>query len=194
MKFLATLALFFSQLLVSTASSAKGLVFSQTISSLPLLFRATDSKLSDLEFSPTDGRTVLVFLSSECPCSDSYIEELNRLSIVFASRGVKFVGVHSNHNESFEKSQRYFANKKLNFSVIDDRNQKILEMLAAYKTPHAYIVRNRDRKVIYHGGVGSTRHAEPGMKLVLERALNQGESPDPAQTKTMGCMIERREM
>jgi len=47
--------------------------------------------------------------------------------------------------------------------------------------------------VLYHGGVGSERHASAEMKHYLERALEQGDDPQPEQTITMGCVIERKD-
>ncbi|HVJ65115.1 MAG TPA: hypothetical protein VM901_07665 [Bdellovibrionota bacterium] len=136
-------------------------------------------------------RSVYVFLSSECPCSDSYVDELNRLAQKFPT--VAFVGVHANPVEASPAALAYFESKALRFPVIDDQAQTALTVFRAIKTPHAYVVRERDGKVLYHGGVGSERHASAEMKHYLEKALEEGDHPQPEQTKTMGCVIERKD-
>lgn len=157
---------------------------------------ATAAVSLHLEFKPAlsklQERTVFVFLSAECPCSDSYIPELNRLAHKYAEQGVRFVGVHSNADESREDAQKYFSKAKVVFPVVDDGDQKILNLFAALKTPHVFVIDHVQRTVIYHGGVGSAHRAEAEMNHLLERALDQGLSPDPKETKTLGCLIARQ--
>lgn len=138
-----------------------------------------------------EGRSVFVFLSSSCPCSHSYLKELRRVSALFENDKVKFWGVNSNFREDSNKAQEYFSSQRLGFEVLDDRDQKILTMFEALKTPHVFVVENKTRKIIYHGGVGSTHVASSGMSAYLETALGQGMDPDPKVTKTLGCLIER---
>jgi thiol-disulfide isomerase/thioredoxin len=155
--------------------------------------RNIQSANSVLSIDADEGRTVVLFLSSECPCSDSYIPEIKRLSELYSGKGVRFVGVHSNHKESLADAQKYFTAKASGLEVIYDHEQLILEKFKALKAPHAFVVRNRDLRVIYHGGIGSTRNADSKMELYLQRALEQGDQPKPSYTKTLGCLIERKD-
>src|SRR4051812_19948428 len=51
-------------------------------------------------FSETNKGTVLIFLSVDCPISNTYAPELARLKKDFSSKGISFVAVYPNVEES----------------------------------------------------------------------------------------------
>src|SRR5689334_6655432 len=57
-----------------------------------------------MELSKPRLGTVIVFLSSKCPCSASHQPALNELAQEFEKDGFRFVGVNANTNEEFELS------------------------------------------------------------------------------------------
>jgi hypothetical protein len=134
---------------------------------------------------------VVAFLSAKCPCSESHESLLTALVHEFPE--FEFVGINSNAGESQEVAEKHFTQASLPFPVLKDPMSVTAKEFRALKTPHVYVV-DGDGEIIYSGGVTSSATAKPGSKPFLRTALLQvraGKRPDPAETRTLGCMIER---
>lgn len=141
---------------------------------------------------PSDKKaTVMVFMSSKCPCSDSHVSVIKQL--IDKYKDFAFVIVHSNVNEDEAQAQKYFASLELKTLVLQDENAKMADMMKAYKTPHAFII-DRQGEVIYKGGVTDSNNALKAEKQYLAEALedlNQGRPLKTSETKALGCFIAR---
>lgn len=134
---------------------------------------------------------VVVFLSAKCPCSNSHVVEISHLSKDFPE--FNFVAVHSNKDESLEKSKEYFANSKLPFLVIQDEENKIADEFKALKTPHVFVIL-ADGKIAYQGGVSDSNNFAESHKKYLRDALTDIHDNKPVRTpegRTLGCSIPR---
>src|SRR5438477_9929571 len=68
-----------------------------------------------------DGRVVVVaFLGTECPLARLYAARLNELAEEFAARGVAFVGIDANQQDSAAQIAAYVKNQSLHFCVLTD--------------------------------------------------------------------------
>lgn len=94
----------------------------------------------------------VVFLSAECPCSNSHVAELAKLAADYPS--FQFVAVNANANESDAEVKTYFEKAALPFPVLRDSGAKIADALKAAKTPHAFLL-SPGGKVLYNGGVSN---------------------------------------
>ncbi|WP_127716082.1 redoxin domain-containing protein [Halobacteriovorax sp. HLS] len=133
--------------------------------------------------------TVLIFISAQCPCSDSHIEEIKRLKKKYSN--VKFYGVHSNYTESKSVAIEYFKSKKINFPIIHDSESSLAKKLGALKTPHAYILQAQGN-IVYRGGVTNRSNALNATKFYLDSALldiKENRMPRTPMRKTLGCYI-----
>jgi peroxiredoxin len=81
---------------------------------------------------------VVVFMSAKCPCSNSHVAILKKLSQKY--QNFKFIGIHSNSDESKESAQKYFKSAGLRFDIIQDQKNRLANELQAYKTPHAFVI------------------------------------------------------
>lgn len=153
-----------------------------------------DHKEKSLSFDYKDKKnTVVVFLSSVCPCSNSHIKTLKALSNEF--KETQFVGVHSNYTEDKTKAMAYFNKMELPFPIIYDKETEIAKRFGAVKTPHAFIL-NQQGQIIYNGAVTSSSNAEIAKYNYLEIALNDlkaGNKPSAPRRKTLGCYIPIKE-
>ncbi len=134
---------------------------------------------------------VVVFLSAKCPCSNSHVGEITQLSKDFHE--FNFVAVHSNKDESIEKSKEYFANSKLPIPIIQDDENKIADDFKALKTPHVFVVL-ADGKIAYQGGVSDSNNFAESHKKYLREALTDIHDNKPVRTpegRTLGCSIPR---
>ena len=148
----------------------------------------TDQKL---ELEAGNKGTVIVFMSAKCPCSNSHIGIMKKLSEEF--RDFNFIVVHSNTDESIEESKAYFKNAGFNFPVVQDENGQLADRFKALKTPHAFLL-SAEGTIIYKGGVTSSTSGETADKQFLKDALTEAKEGKPirvAESRTLGCIIER---
>ncbi|MFN7729502.1 MAG: thioredoxin-like domain-containing protein [Bdellovibrio sp.] len=142
---------------------------------------------------PSKKAVVLVFLSVKCPCSRGHVPEIQKLSKQYPQ--FQFVGVHSNLDETLEQTQEYFKAQGLGFPVIQDDNTKTANAWKALKTPHVFVV-SPDGNVLYKGGVSDSAKFENASQFYLREALEDlahDRSVKTAQTRVLGCVIERGE-
>jgi len=144
-----------------------------------------------LEVSPGKIGTVMVFLSSNCPCSNSHVPLLKKVAEDF--KDFSFVAVHSNSDEPLEKSKPYFKAAQLPFPVLQDHNAKLADEYRALKTPHVFVL-SPAGKVLYRGGVTSSATAAPTDTQFLREALSditEGKPLRRSEGRTLGCVIAR---
>ncbi|HMQ10525.1 MAG TPA: thioredoxin-like domain-containing protein [Oligoflexia bacterium] len=145
----------------------------------------TDKKIKN------DVTTVVVFLSSRCPCSHGHISVLNTLAQDFSS--VQFLGVHSNQDENDTQDALYFKNLNLSFPVFRDENAKLANEFGALKTPHVFVL-NKSGGLVYEGGVDDSLMPDTAKKHYLRDTLTlieNGQNPKTQRTRTLGCEISR---
>jgi hypothetical protein len=136
--------------------------------------------------------TVVVFLSNLCPCSNAHINHLVELSKEFPD--IKFIGIHSNTNESPNASKEYFKSKNLPFPVFQDNSTEWADRLKAYRTPHAFLI-NPEGTLAYQGGVTSSADPERADSFYLKVTLKKfiaGEKIESSRTRVLGCKIARK--
>lgn len=143
----------------------------------------------------TEGQKglVVVFVSAICPCSDSHVQELNRLAKDFSD--FKFVAIHSNVNEPLEMSQAYFKKAGFSFPVIEDQKAQLADQFQAFKTPHSFVVLP-DGSFAYQGGVSNSHDFAKSKRKYLREALADIQAGRAVQTpegRTLGCVISRGE-
>lgn len=140
---------------------------------------------------------VLVFLSKNCPCSDSHVAHLNQLSSDF--KNIHFYGVITDQitTDNTQDIDSYFNNKQFNFPILQDREQKLIKQFNALKTPHVSLLKkhkNGQYTTIYEGGVTNNRHFAQAEKFFLKEnllAIQQQASLPYTNGKSLGCYIRR---
>lgn len=135
--------------------------------------------------------TVLVFMSSKCPCSNSHVTTIKELAE--KHKDFSFYIIHSNVNEDEQQAKSYFSSLGIKIPILQDNQAKIADSLKAYKTPHAFIL-NPKGEIIYKGGVTDSNNAIKAEKHYLADALEDADQNRPlrlSETKTLGCFISR---
>lgn len=171
------------------------LLFTFVITSIcaaqPISFSGSDLVSGqELKF---DGKgMVIAFLSAKCPCSNDHVGELAELKKSFP--GYKFVGIHSNADETLAEAKTYFAKIGLPFPVIQDDGAKIADQFKAFKTPHVFVI-NELGEAVYQGGVTDSKKFQRAERKYLREALNDlknHQSVKTAEARTLGCAISRK--
>ena len=153
---------------------------------------------SRFQFPPETGEwTVVCFLGTECPLARLYASRLVQLASTFEPRGVEFVAIMSNHQDSHDDIVGYVADYRLDFPVARDEKNRIADLLHAERTPEV-VVLDRKGHVGYRGRIddqylpGITR-GEPTERDLANAltALLDGKEPATQVTDPVGCIIGR---
>lgn len=151
---------------------------------LPLALRAGETIRLDL------------FLATECPISNRYMPELNRIATDYKPRGVILNGYFPEPGLTPEALSNWVRNFSAGFPVGIDKQARHARNLSATLTPEAVI--QVGTKLVYRGRIddryvswGKSR-PEPQRRDVVE-VLDQllaNHIPTPRFTKAWGCFIE----
>ncbi|MDQ6678294.1 MAG: redoxin domain-containing protein [Acidobacteriota bacterium] len=139
--------------------------------------------------------TVLIFLRTDCPVSNSYAPEIERLSKAYASRGVQFQLVFPDRALSQQQIDRYRREYALTIPAKRDPDRAITTKAQAITTPEAAVFVGG--RLVYHGridnryaAIGKARPAatEHDLEQVLQ-AVTQGHESPFAHRPAIGCAI-----
>ena len=140
---------------------------------------------------------VVTFLGTECPINNAYAPRLAELAKAYADKGVQFLAVNSNCNDTPAVIAGHAKKYGLTFPVLRDAANVVADRFGARRTPEAFVL-DRDRRVVYRGriddqyGVGYKRDAPTRRDLVeaLDEVL-AGKPVSRPVTKPAGCFIAR---
>jgi peroxiredoxin len=157
-------------------------------------YRGKEVSLSDYESSPI---VVLAVLGTECPLAKLYAGRLVTLQAEFKERGVVFLGINANVQDSLAEMAAYARRHELSFPLLKDVGNRVADALGADRTPEVFVLDDQ-RHVRYRGriddqyGVGYVRNAPDRADLQL--ALNEllaGAPVSQPVTEAVGCRIGR---
>jgi peroxiredoxin len=163
-------------------------------------FELNDSRGAKRSLAEWDDKPVLVvvFLGVECPLAKLYGQKLAAMEKEFAERGVQFIGVNSNQQDTLQELAGYATKFDVKFPLLKDPGAKIAEQFGATRTPEAFVL-DRDRAIRYQGriddqyGVGAARdHATKTEMVDAVEALLAEKPVEVAVTQPVGCLIGRR--
>jgi len=139
------------------------------------------------------GPTVVVSLSSRCPCSEAYDGRLRALAEEWRARGVRFVGFVASADETAAQVAAFQRAAELPFPVFKDEGGALAEALGATVTPEAFLL-DRAGRVVYHGQIDDNRNPQRTRVRYLDAALQavrEGRPPPVRETRAAGCAIAR---
>lgn len=135
--------------------------------------------------------TALVFMSSECPCSQGYDHRLSQLASELARQGVRMVGINANPQEPVSEIAAHAKRCRLPFPMLLDRRQVVLRRLGARMTPEAYVA-DAMGTIRYHGRIDDNRDETQAKSHDLRDAAlatARGADQPAAETLPFGCAI-----
>ncbi len=140
--------------------------------------------------------TVLVFVATDCPNSNTYAPVLARLYREYSPRGVLFLNVYSDPAETAANVAKHDADFQIPYPGLLDPRQTLARQTGAKSTPEAIILSPEGRE-LYRGQVddrfvdlGKTRFqpTEDSLREALDEVL-QGKPVTHPVTKVLGCAI-----
>jgi hypothetical protein len=143
-----------------------------------------------------DRATVLLFISAECPVSNRYAPEIQRLYAAFEPKGVRFWLVYPNPAETPAIIASHLSAYGYPDIVLRDRTNRFLKSAKPTVTPEA-VVFNAAGAIVYQGRIDDRfvelmRERPAPTTHDLERALTavlEGKRVVPATTQAVGCFI-----
>lgn len=168
-----------------------------------------ESALSELSLKTFRGQTwrlederesefvVVVFLGTECPLARLYGPRLQQLHEQFSERGVSFVGINSNRQDSVTEIGFYVEKAGIRFPMLKDVGNKAADALNAVRTPEVFVL-NAAGNVVYQGriddqyqpGISRDKVQRRDLAIALEELLS-GQAPSVPRTEPEGCYIGR---
>jgi peroxiredoxin len=140
---------------------------------------------------------VVAFLGAECPLSTRYAARLADLAKEFGPKGVAFVGVNANRQDSITQLARLAKTHAITFPLLKDVGNVVADSFGARRTPEVFVL-DAGRVVRYRGrvddqyGIGYARPkaTRRDLALALEELL-AGKKVTKPETKAAGCLIGR---
>jgi peroxiredoxin len=145
-----------------------------------------------------DGNLVVIaFVGTECPVAKLYAARLIDLAKEYEAKGVRFLAIDSNQQDSISDLNRFVREYKIAFPILKDVKNVVADQFGAQRTPEVYVL-DKEHIVRYHGrvddqyGVGYVRKKAEERDLV--NALNEllaGSPVTKSETQAVGCFIGR---
>lgn len=135
---------------------------------------------------------VVMFISTQCPYSNAYNDQMKDLANAFAAKGVLFVGINSNSTEDAATVAAHAKAHNHTFPIMKDPNNKVADLYDAHRTPEVYVI-DPEGKLRYHGRI-SQDHENPASSPDLKNALDAFLAGKPiarTETRAFGCTIKR---
>jgi peroxiredoxin len=141
---------------------------------------------------------VVFFVLTDCPISNGYVPEMNRIARDYAQRGIRTYAVMADLDKSSAELKKHATEFGYAFPVLVDPKQQLVRLAGATVTPEAAVL-GSNGDVLYLGRIDNrapdiaTRRVQP-TEHDLRRALDAvvaGKRVTPARTTAVGCAISR---
>jgi peroxiredoxin len=170
---------------------------------------AIGAKVADVAMRDMDGRQrtlgeykdkkaiVAIFVGTECPIANLYFPTLAEMQKHYGDRGVQFLAINSNDQDSFAEVVAHARERKLPFPVLKDSEQKAADAFGARRTPEVFLL-DRSLTIQYRGRIddqyGYTYRRAAPTRTELKDALDEllaGKPISTPQSECRGCLIGR---
>jgi len=139
---------------------------------------------------------VLIFVSIDCPVSNRYAPEIQRLYQEFSAKGVRFQLVYPNPADTREAIAEHLKAYGYPAIGVPDPQHTLVRSAQATITPEAAVFDSENR-LLYRGRIddrfvelGRERPAATAHDLrnAISAALN-GQPVSPSRTQAVGCFV-----
>lgn len=161
-----------------------------------------DGKMRGLYSSSSEQGYIIVFTCNHCPYAKAYEDRIIALHKEFGPQSYPVVAINPNDpkaspEDSYAKMKERAKAKNYPLPYLFDETQEVAKRFGAVRTPHVFIVqKNRAGKLIlsYIGAIDdnwedATKVTRNYVKEAVA-AVQEGQTPDPSETKAIGCTIK----
>ena len=142
-------------------------------------------------------RAIVVFFTTvDCPLSNGYIPEMNRIFKTYSARGVGFYAVEADTTIAEDEVRGHAKDFQFAFPVVLDPKQALVRLAGATTTPEVAVLSNAG-KVLYLGRIDNrVEDFDKRRTVVTEHDLTDtldavlaGKPVPRVRTKVIGCII-----
>lgn len=154
-----------------------------------------NGKIYSLEDFNNSKAIVIMFIATQCPVSNEYNSRMVNLYNDYSDKGIAFIGINSNKQESVEEIKEHNHKNEFKFTVLKDWDNIIADKFEATVTPEVFVL-NPNYELLYHGRIDNSRRIEEVKSHDLRQALDEilaGKEITVKTTKAFGCTIKRVE-
>jgi peroxiredoxin len=162
------------------------------------------SQVSDFQVRDLDGQpvafsalkgplTVVTFIATQCPVSNSYNQRMIDLYKDYASKNVKFIFINANRSEPASEVRDHARRVGFPFAVYKDPGNVLADRFDAQVTPESFVI-DSSGTIRYHGSIDDSMEESHVRVRRLRAALDAvlaGKPVPSAETKAFGCTIKR---
>ena len=141
----------------------------------------SSGKTVEFDSSKTTHPTVYVFIGTHCPATAAYAERLTELEKTYAAKGVDFIYLYPNREDTHDAQLAFHAEQKFTARLIDDQGARLAKLFNAQRTSELFLV-NKDRVVVYHGAIDDSRDPSGVKQRYLATALDELLADKPITT------------
>ena len=144
-----------------------------------------------------DKVLVVAYTGLGCPISERYLPRLQSLYKKYKPKGVRFVGINANPQDSLKAIRKEARARGVRFPMLQDKNQDLTEQLDAKTSTEVFVV-DKDGVIRYRGMIDDQyalgeKRKKPKVKY-LKKAIDaalKGKDPRETRTAAPGCLITR---
>jgi hypothetical protein len=137
--------------------------------------------------------TVYFLAGTTCAATTDYAERLVALVDAYGVKGVDFVFIYPNKNESAADKRKFHKERKLGGAFLNDADGAIVKRLAARRTGEALLC-DKEGRVLYRGGVDDNLKDAAKVKArYLAQAIDEalaGKAVSVTTGKVFGEMVK----
>lgn len=174
-----------------------GAMIGRPMSAGPLRVLDLDGRSVDpLAPAPGVRATVFVFITTDCPIANRYAPEIQRLTAIFASQGVRFWLVYANPHEPVASIRSHLRQFQYAIPALRDPDHALVRFTKVTVSPEAAVV-DPGGVLLYHGRIDDRwvnigRDRPSPTRADLEEALRatlDGKAVAPSATPAVGCTL-----
>lgn len=140
---------------------------------------------------------VVAFLGTECPIVKLYSQRLEEMATKLSARGVAFVGINPNQQDSLTELAHFAKSHNISFPLLKDPGNRVADQFGATRTPEVFVY-DHSRTLRYHGriddqytyGIQRPKVEHEYLREAID-ALLADKDIEIAETETIGCLIGR---
>ncbi len=173
-------------------------------------FATSSSEWAKVSLSDSEGKVhtaaewegkravVLLFVTTDCPLSNGYVPEFNRLAAAYAGKGLVFYAVQGDATIAADEVRRHVKEFGYRFPYLLDPQESLATITGATTTPEAAVL-SPGGELLYLGRIDN-RLEDYGKRRIqvtefdLRNALDaivSGKAVSRPRTKPFGCAIVR---
>jgi peroxiredoxin len=158
-------------------------------------FTLKDAAGKDVNLAAFAGKkaVVLAFIATQCPVSNAYNERMAAFAKEYEAKGVAFVGINANKQESPAEIVEHAKAHGFSFPVLKDDGNKKADELGAQVTPETYVF-DASWTLRYHGRIDDDKSGKAIASQDLRNAVDAllaGKDVPVKEAKAFGCTIKR---